>query len=104
MPGAVLPGLSACDMYACAHLSPCASTHIGSLPGVAGSSGMHVHPFVPCRSSTILPSAPGPITAASLAMCFGAAESALRIIASFDMARAPFVLMAAVLWPPVSDC
>jgi len=42
---------------ACSHSMPLASRHIGSGPGVPGSSGMQVHPLEPGRSVRMLPSA-----------------------------------------------
>src|SRR5262245_35616803 len=57
---------------------PFLSRHIGSTPG-DGPSGMHVHPFVPGRSTFIDGMS---MTAAPLAMSAGAAEIALRILSA----------------------
>src|SRR5215470_2107677 len=38
-------------IHACAHSSHVLSRHMGSLPGVVGSSGKHIHPFVPLRKT-----------------------------------------------------
>src|SRR5579884_48674 len=64
---------------ACTHLAAFASMHIGSGPGVCGSSGMHVHPFFPGRSVFIAPEASAAMIVASRASAAGAADSALAI-------------------------
>src|ERR1043165_9769866 len=54
------------------------SPHIGSGPGVAGLSGMHVQPFVPFRSVRIvLPSSDISTIVAHFAIPAGAADIAL---------------------------
>src|SRR5215469_12534911 len=55
------------------------SIHIGSGPGVAGLSGMHVKLFVPFRSVRIFPSASIATIVACLPTFGGAADSALAI-------------------------
>ncbi len=63
-------------IHACAQASHGASRHMGSLPGVSGLSGMHVHALVPFRS--IVPSQS--LTVAPLAIDAGAALMALAIL------------------------
>jgi hypothetical protein len=46
------------------HSMPFLSMHIGSRPGVDGSSGMQVQPFVPGRSCIIFPETSAAMTAA----------------------------------------
>ena len=46
-------------IQAMAHSIELASPHIGSLPGVAGSFGMHQKPLVPFRNVFMEPSACG---------------------------------------------
>src|SRR6266403_5168577 len=55
------------------------SQHIGSGPGVAGLSGMHVKPLVPLRTVRIPPLASGATIVAFSATFFGAAFIALAI-------------------------
>src|SRR6185369_1089200 len=59
------------------HLPALASKHIGSGPGVVGESGMQVQPFVPLRTSVILPLASAVTIDAFFASDAGAADSAL---------------------------
>jgi hypothetical protein len=55
---------------------------MGSGPGVAGESGMHVHPFVPLRSAVMAPRASIVAIVAFDEIAVGAADSALAM-ASF---------------------
>ncbi len=68
-----------CVSQACTHSIELASTHIGSGPGVAGLSGMHVNPFVPLRRVRILPSASIVTIVAAFPTFAGAADVALAI-------------------------
>src|SRR5262245_45265637 len=59
-------------------------------------SSMHIHPFVPARSSFILPSAPVPMTAAWRPMSGGAALVAFAMTAASDLAPPALVMPS---WP-----
>src|SRR5260370_2360821 len=61
------------------HSIALASAHIGSGPGVAGLSGMHVKPLVPLRRTRILPSASIATIVAFFPTAAGAALMALLI-------------------------
>src|SRR5690348_3599247 len=73
-------------MYARFHSQAFGSAHMGSGPGVAGSSGMQVQPLVPCFKVRILPSAAMTTTVASRAMDGGAADWALAMSSWSDFA------------------
>src|SRR5580765_8380811 len=68
------------------------SRHIES----PGRSSMHIHPLVPARSSFILPSAPGPMTAALRPMSGGAALVAVAMTVAADLAPLGLALPS---WP-----
>src|SRR4051812_27702455 len=70
-------GGALCSIQAVAHSSAFLSMHIGSGPGVVGLPGMQVQPFVPLRTSRILPSCPMAMIVAPLLIELGAADSAL---------------------------
>src|SRR3546814_221331 len=73
----LLAGGVLCAIHASAHLSALASMHIGSLPGVLGLSGMQVQPFLPSRSTLIVPSGLAATMTAPSAIVAGAAAMAL---------------------------
>src|SRR5947208_3501631 len=66
-----------CPIQAFAHSIAFASKHIGSGPGVAGLSGMQVHPSVPLPSVRIVPTDAIVPTVASSATLAGATFLAL---------------------------
>src|SRR5712692_3647255 len=72
------------DIHAWAHSMAFLSMHMGSLTGVEGMSGRHVQPFVPFRSSTIMPPSACDQSrmVASFAITAGATLMALLILAS----------------------
>src|SRR5712671_2061867 len=71
------------------------SQHIGSGPGVAGLSGIHVKPLLPLRSVRIPPFGSGVTMVAFSATFFGAAFMALAISSSSVAADlAPLALAA----------
>src|ERR1700691_5284275 len=74
-----LAGGVLCAIHASTHSPAFLSQHIGSGPGVAGLSGMHVQPFVPLRIVRILPDASIAMTVAFPLILRGAALSALLI-------------------------
>src|SRR3954469_7457444 len=78
-------GGSLCSIQACAQAIALASPHIGSVPGVDGSSGIQVNPLSPWRRVRILPSALTATTVARLATASGAADIALLIMSSADI-------------------
>src|SRR5829696_3828759 len=99
MPGTVFVGFAALAINDCTHCMLASSRHIGSRPGVSGSSAMHVQPFVPGRIVAILPLASGAITAAWSAISRGAADVALRTISTLDIFLTFAFAMDAVIAP-----
>src|SRR5712691_618604 len=91
MPGLLSFG-SAWVFHAFAHSIAFSSMHIGSLAGVAGSSGIQVHLLDPLRSTAIsLPSFPGWSTmVASFKIAAGAALMAFWIFHCLLLAGALF--------------
>src|SRR5450759_2372969 len=69
-------------IHACAHAKPDWSKHIGTLPGVVGSSGKQVNSPEPLRTVRICPLLSNVITVALGAIASGAAEVALVIRAA----------------------
>src|SRR6516225_5269982 len=67
---------------ACNHSIAFGSRHIGSLPGVLGSSGTQVHTPAPLRSTVMLPSSRISAMVASRDTARGAALIALAIFAA----------------------
>src|SRR5512144_1604691 len=100
IPGAVFAGFAAWDISDCAHIMLCLSRHIGSRPGVSGSSAMQVHSFVPGRIGVILPLASGATTVACALMSLGAADVALRMISALDIFFTFALAIAALIAPP----
>src|ERR1700738_3967376 len=73
-------GGALCDIHAPAHSIAFASRHMADGPGAVGVSGMHVYPFVPFRTTRMLPSFPIATIVALSATGFGAADIALAMI------------------------
>src|SRR5438270_5071444 len=99
------PGVSAggalWPSIACTHFAALASKHIGCVPGVLGSSGMQVQPFLPARTCFIAPLASATIIAALSAIAAGAADSALATGSLAPAVEVVFVSAEAVLLAPV---
>src|SRR5258708_39815565 len=89
------------------HSSALASAPIGSGPGVAGLSGMHVKPLVPLRRTRILPSASIATMVAFFPTAAGAALMALLISSASvgpDLAAAVGSALAAALGRAAFAC
>src|SRR5512132_671359 len=80
-----------CDIHAPAHAIAFLSRHIGSGPGVAGLSGMHVKLLVPARSVRMVPSAAMLTIVAFFETDAGAALMALAMSCSSVCAAIGFV-------------
>ena len=100
IPGTVLPGFGAPLMRSLTHCLTAASIHMGSGSGRFSTLGMQVNPLVPFLISTILPSSPGAITAASLAIWGGAPLRARAICSSLLMALTPLCVAGGFVSAP----
>src|SRR6185436_3028026 len=95
MPGTVFVGLDLRALKSAAHCIAAMSVHIGGSPIIVASPGMQVNPWLPSRSTTILPCGSLSMILADVAILVGPADIARAILASV-LSPASLVLAIAV--------